>query len=71
LAFDSKTNSLTVGITNGASETVDLSNLNQNIAALAFDSSTNSLTVGITDGVSQTISLATLGSTSVSGSLTI
>ena len=71
LAFDSKTNSLTVGITNGASETVDLSNLNQNIAALAFDSSTNSLTVGITDGVSQTISLATLGSTTVSGSLTI
>ena len=29
------------------------------------------MTVGITDGVSQTISLATIGSTTVSGSLTI
>lgn len=50
---------------------MNLSNLNQDIAELAFDSTTNSLTVGISDGASQTISLATLGSTTVSGSLTI
>ena len=71
LALDSMTNSLTVGITDGASQTISLDKLQQDIDGLAFNSTTNSLTVGITGGVSQTISLATLGSTTVSGSLTI
>ena len=57
------TNTLTIAISDGNTQTVDLSSINtdaQNIAALAFDSSTNSLTVGITGGTSQTISLADL-----------
>ena len=57
------TNTLTIAISDGNTQTVNLASLNtdaQDIASLAFDSSTNSLTVGITGGTSQTISLADL-----------
>ena len=57
------TNTLTIAISDGNTQTVNLASLNtdaQDIAALAFDSSTSSLTVGITGGTSQTISLADL-----------
>ncbi len=47
------TNSLT-GITDGASQTISLSQLDQDIAELDFDT-TMTLTVAITDGASQTI----------------
>lgn len=71
LTFDTTTNGLTVGISNGASQTVNLSQLDQDINGLDFNRATNALTIGISDGASQTISLNPLGSIVVSGTLTI
>ena len=68
---------LLVKLSNVATETLDLSYFNntgtdsQSIAELAYEIGTGSLTVGITNGASQTLSLATLGSTTVSGTLTL
>lgn len=62
----SANNTLTIAISGGNTQVIDLSNLNQDITPLTFNSTTNSLTVGITDGASQTISLSNLGITSIS-----
>ncbi len=54
------TNTLTLAISGGNTQTVSLATINtdaQNISALSFNSSTNSLTVGISGGASQSISL--------------
>ena len=58
LSVSLDTNTLTLAISNGNTQTVDLASLNtdaQDIDALTFNSSTSSLTVGITGGSSQTI----------------
>ncbi|WP_212748446.1 hypothetical protein, partial [Maribacter algarum] len=65
LAVNTTSNVLTVGIEDGASQTVDLSHLddagtdNQNIESLGL-SGANVLTVGIEDGSSQTVNLSSL-----------
>lgn len=62
----SANNTLTIAISGGNTETLDLSPLattgggTQSIAELAFDSKTNSLTVGITNGASETVDLSNL-----------
>jgi hypothetical protein len=57
------TNSITIAISGGNTQTVDLSSIDtdeQDINGLVFNSATNSLTVGITGGSSQTIDLSDL-----------
>ena len=56
----SMNNTLTIAISGGNTEVIDLSNLNQDITGLSFDSKTNSLTVGITNGASETVDLSNL-----------
>ncbi len=63
--FNTTSNTLTIGISNGASQTIDLSYLDntgtdsQSIANLSLDAS-NTLTIGITGGASDTVDLSTL-----------
>ncbi|MEJ6556861.1 MAG: hypothetical protein QNL41_03115 [Flavobacteriaceae bacterium] len=63
--FNTTSNTLTIAISNGASQTIDLSYLDntgtdsQSIANLSLDAS-NTLTIGITGGASDTVDLSTL-----------
>ena len=67
----SAASTMTLAISDGNAVTLDLSALDQDIAELNFNPTGNILTVGITGGASETTSFATLGSTTVSGSLTV
>ncbi|MDA9035724.1 hypothetical protein N9H73_01625 [Flavobacteriaceae bacterium] len=66
--FNTTSNTLTIAISNGASQTIDLSYLDntgsdsQSIANLSLDAS-NTLTIGITGGASDTVDLSTLANT--------
>jgi hypothetical protein len=69
---DSQTLSLTGDVLSiSGTNSVSLDDFSQDITGSVFNSATNSLTIAISDGASQTLSLATLGSTTVSGTLTL